>query len=82
MAYKAARYSILAVQDREENTAIELLPPNEENLLWPNWVDYLKGKQRCNFVAQGTLINKHSIPGYYSELNTLQQLEEKLEEGA
>ena len=34
---------------------------NEESLLWPNWVEYLKGKKRCELIAQGTLINKHSI---------------------
>lgn len=34
---------------------------NEENLLWPYWQDFLKGKQRCKFIAYGTLINKHSI---------------------
>jgi hypothetical protein len=33
----------------------------EERLLWPNWVDNLKQQQRSYFIAQGTLINKHSI---------------------
>ena len=40
---------------------MELQLSNEESLLWPNWVDYLKGQKRCDFIAQGTLINKHSI---------------------
>ena len=35
--------------------------PNEENLLWPNWVDFSKRNQHCKFIAQGTLINKQSI---------------------
>ncbi len=35
--------------------------PNEEFLLWPNWANFSKGKQHCDFIAQGTLINKHSI---------------------
>lgn len=35
--------------------------PNEEDFLWPNWADFLKGQQHCKFIAQGTLINKHSI---------------------
>ena len=34
---------------------------NEENHLWPNWVDNLKQEKRSEFIAQGTLINKHSI---------------------
>ena len=33
----------------------------EENLLWPNWVDYLKQERQSDFIAQGTLINKQSI---------------------
>ncbi len=33
----------------------------EESLKWPNWVDYLKQEQQSDFIAQGTLINKHSI---------------------
>lgn len=37
------------------------MSPNEENLLWPDWVDFSKRRQHCKFVAQGTLINKHSI---------------------
>ncbi len=35
--------------------------PNDENLLWPGWANCLKRKQNCYFIAQGTLINKHSI---------------------
>ena len=35
--------------------------PNDENLLWPSWVNFSKRKQHCKFIAQGTLINKHSI---------------------
>jgi hypothetical protein len=35
--------------------------PNEEDFLWPNWANFLKGQQHCKFIAQGTLINKHSI---------------------
>ncbi len=34
---------------------------NDENLLWPGWANFSKRKQHCNFIAQGTLINKHSI---------------------
>ena len=34
---------------------------NEEHLLWPSWADFSKKKQHCNFIAQGTLINKRSI---------------------
>jgi hypothetical protein len=34
---------------------------SEENLLWPDWVDFLKRKQQTKLIAQGTLINKHSI---------------------
>jgi len=37
------------------------LDSNEQNLLWPNWVDNLKQEKRSDFIAQGTLINKHSI---------------------
>lgn len=33
----------------------------EENLLWPIWVDKLKQEKESYFIAQGTLINKHSI---------------------
>jgi len=40
---------------------MELQSSNEESLLWPYWVDYLKRTKRCDFIAQGTLINKHSI---------------------
>jgi hypothetical protein len=31
------------------------------DLLWPNWVGYLRQEGRSEFIAQGTLINKHSI---------------------
>ena len=34
---------------------------NEEHLLWPDWADFVKNNQHCQFIAQGTLINKHSI---------------------
>ena len=34
---------------------------NDENLLWPGWANFAKRKQHCDFIAQGTLINKHSI---------------------
>lgn len=34
---------------------------SQEDLLWPNWVDHLKRERQAEFVAQGTLINKHSI---------------------
>ncbi len=33
----------------------------EESLLWPNWMDNLKHERQSDFIAQGTLINKHSI---------------------
>lgn len=33
----------------------------EDSLLWPNWLDKIKQEQRSVFIAQGTLINKHSI---------------------
>ena len=33
----------------------------EDSLLWPNWLDKIKQEQRSDFIAQGTLINKHSI---------------------
>ncbi len=33
----------------------------EESLLWPYWVDNLKQERESYFIAQGTLINKHSI---------------------
>ena len=35
--------------------------PYDENLLWPSWANFAKRKQHCDFIAQGTLINKHSI---------------------
>ncbi len=35
--------------------------PYDENLLWPSWANFTKRKQHCDFIAQGTLINKHSI---------------------
>ncbi len=34
---------------------------SEDSLLWPNWLDKIKQEQRSDFIAQGTLINKHSI---------------------
>ena len=37
------------------------MKPTEENLLWPNWANFSKRNQNCKFIAQGTLINKHSI---------------------
>jgi hypothetical protein len=33
----------------------------KKELLWPNWVEYLKQEQQSAFIAQGTLINKYSI---------------------
>jgi len=33
----------------------------EEELLWPNWVAFLKRQRQSDFIAQGTLINRHSI---------------------
>jgi len=35
--------------------------PYDENLLWPGWANFSKRQQHCNFIAQGTLINRHSI---------------------
>lgn len=37
------------------------MEPNEESLLWPAWVERLKQEERSYFIAQGTLINRHSI---------------------
>lgn len=34
---------------------------NDEEFLWPAWPDFLRQKERFAFIAQGTLINKHSI---------------------
>ena len=31
------------------------------DLLWPNWVEFLKRERQSDFIAQGTLINKRSI---------------------
>ncbi len=30
-------------------------------MLWPCWIELLKNREPCQFIAQGTLINKHSI---------------------
>ncbi len=35
--------------------------PYDEKLLWPGWANFAKRKQHCDFIAQGTLISKHSI---------------------
>ena len=35
--------------------------PIDNQLLWPNWIEFLKKEKEAKFVAQGTLINKHSI---------------------
>jgi len=37
------------------------MSPIEEYLLWPDWMDFLKKTQNRKFIAQGTLISKHSI---------------------
>lgn len=47
--------------DRSLVQELSDMNPNEEHLLWPNWADFSKRNQHCQFIAQGTLINKHSI---------------------
>ena len=34
---------------------------NKPDYLWPNWVEWAKKRPSTDFIAQGTLINKHSI---------------------
>jgi hypothetical protein len=38
-----------------------MIAPNDKSMLWPYWVDMLKQQPQSDFIAQGTLINKHSI---------------------
>lgn len=37
------------------------MTPDDSRLLWPHWPDFIKKSSVRRFIAQGTLINKHSI---------------------